>query len=293
MADQQWRREQRARDVALAKGEEIARLNGFVTGPVDPFRVIESEGGIIHAEGDDFRDSFDGRLSYHDGCFLLIFNTCYNRWPRNSNHHPKIRFTIAHELGHYYLDEHREFLVTRQEPIESFVEFDSSKQVEREADAFATGLLMPNYLLGECVNCEPEATLDVIKMTARDFDVSLTSMMVRWTQLSHFPCATLCIRGGLIQWGFASDVFRRYGLWKTKRSVAPSSVDASKFLGFDTSYSKFREGTGWGRAQQWLDGECEPIDVQEFYVVIPYSGCAMVFVIADESELPSRWYDDD
>ena len=119
-------------DTALAKGEEIARLNVFATGPVDPFRIIVSEGDMIHAEGDDFRDSFDGRLSYHDGRFLLIYNTRYNAWARNSTHHPKIRFTVAHDLGHYYLDAHREFLVKRKKAIESFTEFESNKQVERD-----------------------------------------------------------------------------------------------------------------------------------------------------------------
>ncbi len=292
MADSQWKLEQRARDAALSKGEEIAKLNCFEKWPVDPFRIIESEGDLIHAEGDDFRDSFDGRLSYHDGRFLLIYNTRYNAWPHNRNHHPKVRFTVAHELGHFYLDRHREFLVNQRQPIESFTEFESINQVERQADAFAAGLLMPKYLVGSRVNCEPDATISTIKEAAKDFDVSLTSMMVRWTQLSHFPCATLCIRNGRIQWGFVAERFRRCGLWKAQRGDALTSTDALQFLQADESLSYFREGSGTGLTNRWLEGDCDPVDVQEFFVVIRYSQCVMVFIIADEDDLPTTWEDD-
>lgn len=293
MADAQWKLDQNARDAALAKGEEIAKVNGFTRCPVDPFVVIRSEGDQIHAEGDDFRDSFDGRLSYHNGRFLLVYNTRYNEWARNGTNHPKVRFTVAHELGHYYLDRHREFLVNRRKPIESFTEFESNKEVERQADAFAAGLLMPKYLVGPRVNSEPDATMACIKQAANDFDVSLTSMMVRWTQLSHFPCATLCIRNGQIQWGFGSGAFKEVGLWRCKRGVPPISADAKRFLASESSCARFREGSGSGRAQHWLEGDCDPVDVQEHYLVIPYSQCVMVFVTAEEGDLPSRWDDDD
>lgn len=293
VADPKWKMEQAVRDFALTKGEEVAKVSGFSRGPVDPFKVIASESSQILAEGDDFRDCFDGRLSYHDGRFLLLYNTKYNQWSRTGEHHPKVRFTIAHELGHYYLDHHREFLVRRREAIESFTEFESNKEVERQADAFAAGLLMPKYLVAPHVNCDPDATMESIKRAADDFDVSLTSMMVRWTQLSHFPCATLCIRNGQIQWGFRSEAFRECGLWRCKRGVAITSTDAGRFLAADSSFSVFREGTGTGRAQHWLEGDCDPVDVQEHYLVIPYSRCVMVFVTADEGDLPSRWEDDD
>lgn len=293
MADPKWKQKQASRDFALAKGEEIAKLNGFVKGPVDPFKVIDSELGQILAEGDDFRDSFDGRLSYHDGRFLLLYNTRYNRWSRNGEHHPKVRFTVGHELGHYYLDRHREFLVRRREAIESFTEFESNKEVERQADAFAAGLLMPRYLVSPHVNCEFDATMESIKEAASAFDVSLTSMMVRWTQLSHFPCATICVRHGQIQWGFVSEAFKRCGLWRSRRGVAPNSSNAKRFLDSDPECLAFREGAAAGCAQHWMEGDCDLVDIQEHYLAIPYSQCVMVFLTADESDLPAGWDDDD
>lgn len=293
MPEPAWKLQQAARDAALAKGEEIAKTSGFATGPVDPFRVVESEGEQIHAEGEDFRDAFDGRLSYHNGRFLLIYNTRYNAWARNGAHHPKVRFTVAHELGHYFIDRHREFLVNRRLPIESFTEFESQREVERQADAFASGLLMPKYLVSPVINAETDATIESVKMAASQFDVSLTSMMVRWTQLSHFPCATICVRDGLIQWGFVSEAFRGCGLWKARRSIALSGRDSRAFLAAEPSCGTFREGSGTGLAAAWLEGECDPVDVKESYLAIPYSRCMLVFLTADENDLPSGWEDED
>ncbi|MBL9149855.1 MAG: ImmA/IrrE family metallo-endopeptidase [Phycisphaerae bacterium] len=293
MPEPLWKSRQVARNAALAKGEEIAKMSGFATGPVDPFKIAESECGQIHLEGDDFRDAFDGRLSYHDGRFLLIYNTRYNVWARNGAHHPKVRFTVAHELGHYFLDRHREFLVNRRLPIESFTEFESQHEVERQADGFAAGLLMPGYLVSPIINSDAEATVESIKLAADRFDVSLTSMMVRWAQLSHFPCATLCIRDARIQWGFVSDAFRSCGLWKAKRAVAISGWDARAFLAEDSSCGTFREGSGTGWAADWLEGESDPVDVQESYLAIPYSRCMLVFLTAEESALAKYREDDD
>ncbi len=289
VTDFKWKQKRATREFALSKGEEIAKLNGYTKGPIDPFVIIASESGQILAEGDDFRDSFDGRLSYHNDRFLLLYNTQYNKWPKNGDHHPKIRFTIAHELGHYYLDLHREFLVRSQAAIESFTEFESNIEVERQADAFATGLLMPEYILAPHVNCETDATIESIKSAANEFDVSLTSMLVRWTQLSHFPCATLCIRHGKIQWGFGAQAFRDCGLWRCRRGIAPSSTDAKRFLKANSSCSVFREGVGTGQAQQWLEGDCAPIDVREHYLAIPYCQCVLVFITANENDLPAQW----
>lgn len=293
MPEPLWKLQQNAREAALAKGEEIAKANGFAKGPVDPFLVVASERGQVHAEGDDFRDAFDGRLSFHNGRFLLIFNTRYNAWSRNGTHHPKVRFTVAHELGHYFLDRHREFLVNRRLPIESFTEFESQREVERQADAFAAGLLMPRYLVAPVINADTEATVESVKMAAAQFDVSLTSMMVRWTQLSDFPCATLCVRDGRIQWGFVSEAFRNCRLWKAKRSVAINGRDAKAFLAEDPSCGVFREGRGTGRAADWLEGDSDPVDVQEAYLAIPYSRCMLVFLTAEESDLPRSWEDDE
>lgn len=293
MADTSWKLEYAAREYAIQKGEELAGTNGFTTYPVDPFVLLRHERQLIHAEGDDFGDLFDGRLSYVGPRFLLCYNTKYNAWPKRGPHHPKVRFTIAHELGHYYLDNHQRYLVQQKKPHGSLSEFESRSRVEREADCFAAGLLMPKCLLGPRVNCELDATVDTIKAAATDFDVSLTGMMVRWTQVSHFPCATLCIRDGLIQWGFVSEAFRKAGFWRAKRGQPSTSRHGGAFLNANGSLTAYREGAGRGFSTDWIESDGKRVAVDEFYVVIPYSRCVMIFLAADEEDLPRRWEDED
>ena len=293
VADRNWKLQQAACESAQRKGEEVARIYGFESWPINPFAIIAAERELIHAEGDDFGEAFDGRLSYVGPRFLLCYNTRYNAWPRRSEHHPKVRFTVAHELGHFYLDRHRKHLVTRRQPHGSFVEFESDRAVERQADCFAAGLLTPQYLLGPRVNCEPDATVETIKEAATDFDVSLTSMMVRWTQLSHFPSATLCVRAGQIAWGFVSEGFRNAGLWRARRGARVAGIDAQAFLEKDTSLESYREGQGTGLVRNWLEWDGDRISVSEFYIVIPYTRSVMVYVIADEDDLSERWSPDD
>jgi hypothetical protein len=280
-----WRLEQAACEFADERGEEVARLHGLARAPIDPFRVIEAETALIHAEGEDFGDAFDGRLSYVGPRFLLCYNTKYNRWPHKGPHHPKVRFTVGHELGHFYLEEHRRALVLRGATHASFTEFASSKLVERQADCFAAGLLMPKFLLSPRVNAEPDPDLKLVRSVANEFDVSLTSMLVRWTQTSHFPCASICVREGRIAWGFVSKTLREHGLWRAKRDAAVRSKTALAFER-DASGGSYREGRGVGMASSWLDGDRIDLPVREWYAAIPSGGCVMVLLTADESELP-------
>lgn len=279
-----WRLELAACEVAEERGEEVARVHGLTSAPIDPFRVIAAESALIHAAGEDFGDAFDGRLSYVGPRFLLCYNTKYDRWPHKGHHHAKTRFTVAHELGHFYLDEHRKALVLRGATHVSFSEFASSRLVERQADCFASGLLMPKFLLGPRINSEPEPDLTLVRAVADDFDVSLTSMLVRWAQTSHFPCASICVRDGRIAWGFVSKTLREHGLWRAKRDFKVNSSDALAF-GLQT-ISGYREGEGIGIASSWLDGDQIDVPVREWYASIPSAACVMVFLTADENDLP-------
>jgi Zn-dependent peptidase ImmA (M78 family) len=57
------------------------------------------------------------------------------------------RFSIAHELGHYFLEGHPESVFRGGQAVhESHAGFGSGDQIELEADHFAAGLLMPSHL---------------------------------------------------------------------------------------------------------------------------------------------------
>lgn len=286
-----WKELRARKQNAARRGEETARAYGFESWPVDPLVILKAEKKLILASGDDYRDTFDGRLSYVGPRFVLCYNTKYNQWPHQGELHPKVRFTLGHELGHYFMDSHRTYLVNHKKPHGSFTEFQSNSVVEQEADSFSSGLLMPSYLLSSHINQNIDPTLDHVREMASKFDVSFTALLVRWVQLSHFPCAALCVRKNRIQWGFASDPFKTAGLYRARTGQATIGQDAGKFTEVDPTFSKFRVGQGSGIAKNWLDWQGRRISVNEFYMAIPYSKCLMVFAVADEDDLPQRWDD--
>ena len=276
--------EQARLEKAAELGETVSKAVGFSAAPIDPFRIIGSEENRIQAVGEDFGEAFDGRLEHHKTFFLLLYNTKYDAWQHVGRHHPKILFTIAHELGHYFLEDHRVFLMNGGGAHGSRTEFESKNLAEREADFFATGLLMPRFLLRRQVNAQ-SPTIQAVRSARDTFQVSLTSMMTRWVQLCDFPCAVVSVAAGVIEWGFTSPGFSRIGGWRVRRDEAVSSRQAREFLRQEPTSSRYREGQGWSVADRWIDFDRPKLEVREDYVVVPTTRQVLVFLTADENDL--------
>jgi len=92
------------------------------------------------------------------------------------------RFTVAHELGHWYLH-------ATHQPGERFERFcrgedlKSTRSREGEANEFAAALLMPEQLLGETA----ERLRMNIPLLAKRFDVSVPAMRLRLLTLDLLP----------------------------------------------------------------------------------------------------------
>ena len=156
--------------------------------PVDPFQVAASERRLKLITG-DFRKRFDGQLEYHPEKrrFLVFLNTKYDRLAADGKHHPRTRFSLAHELGHLYLEHHSAYLMSGGKPHGSKSEFGRAAIIEREADAFAAALLMPSGPFRSQLN-ESEPTLDAAGELGDTFETSQISTIFRAVQLSDFPC---------------------------------------------------------------------------------------------------------
>lgn len=137
--------------VARAAGEKLA-LTVFSTPPVDPGALAKlREIEVVYLE---LPDNVSGRgdLDEHE---IYI----------NSLMHPnRQRFTLAHELGHFILGHKRR-------RWEEFLNESSGAPMEQEADAFASGLLMPKALLKTFKDLPP-------KELAQLFQVSEAAMWV-------------------------------------------------------------------------------------------------------------------
>lgn len=123
---------------------EIAELAEAVADAYHPAirvepEVIAKELGITFSYG-HYTDAFDGMLEYQRGRFHIYCNLDRVQRP----HSLRARFTLGHELGHYFIDEHRNALKRGHAAPDLFSrQYKCPNVVEREADYFSTNLLLP------------------------------------------------------------------------------------------------------------------------------------------------------
>lgn len=114
------------------------------------------------------------------------------------------RFSIAHELGHYFLPSHPEHVFRNGNNIhESQAGFCSNNQIELEADHFAAGLLMPKYHFTQALGKFSDG-LPAIKNLAKICNTSLIASAIRYTQLTDAAIAIIISSGTLVEYSFVS-----------------------------------------------------------------------------------------
>lgn len=100
------------------------------------------------------------------------------------------RFSIAHELGHW-MCHHGQNSFCRTEDIQ---ERNAKNPVERQANAFAAHLLLPDYLLQPIARRLPKLTVKSVREVADRFQTSLTATTVRLIETNI--CPTMMIAYG-------------------------------------------------------------------------------------------------
>jgi Zn-dependent peptidase ImmA (M78 family) len=201
------------RDLAEAVSRQY-----FPTGLVKP-EWIGRENRITYSYG-YYDDSFDGLLQHRMGKFHIYLNLTRN--PDRSS--PRMRFTFAHELGHYFIDEHRNAIRTgkvREHP--SFNSLNPKNQAEAEADYFASCLLMPGAKVKEFCRRKPLSST-LIEDLGKQFQTSTSAVIYKYMELSLFPMLMVMSRDGKVQWKQMTQGFKYWGAPKTGKAVPVNSA---------------------------------------------------------------------
>lgn len=117
------------------------------------------------------------------------------------------RFSVAHELGHYFLPDHPE-QVLQHGAHASRAGFISTDPYEREADFFAGALLLPKTLVRPIVSRLPEG-MDGLMELAKTCRTSLTSTAIAYAQTSSAAIAVILSDAGAVKFCFMSDAMKR------------------------------------------------------------------------------------
>lgn len=132
------------------------------------------------------------------------------------------RFSIAHELGHYFLGHADTMFHSGTTMHESQAGFGSREQIELEADHFAAGLLMPSALFKEEADRHSDG-LVAIERVAGKCQTSITSSAIRYAQVTDAAVAIIISTGASIDYCFASRPLRGINGYRhpLKGSVLP------------------------------------------------------------------------
>jgi Zn-dependent peptidase ImmA (M78 family) len=201
--------------------ESIAEEN-FSRGKVNLERIAKKNKiRIIH---NDYGDAFLGELVHNANKFYIHLNT----QRLDLNNKGRVRFTIAHEYGHYFIDEHRNKLVQGISLSHTTDHSMFSKnRLEKQANHFASNLLLPK---GRFIRkCEKfEHGLDCILSLKESFNTSIECAAIRYIALDLVPCM-------FIKWN--SDFSCKYSSY-TKSLSKLTGLNSRPIIKADTMYLK-------------------------------------------------------
>ncbi len=215
---------------------ELALEWSMQTNPSNPIRHVEAEASLGAFEG--------GLFALETNGWAILYN------PRRSTP-GRANFTIAHELGHYVL--HRTVAQKFECSASATLGVDLGiyKQREREADEFASNLLMPaDDFRGQVER--GRITLELLSHCADRYRVSMTAAALRWIALTDQPAALVASVDGFILWHSRSRK-APYGLWDVIHPSAPVPPGTGAHDNYRL-WSVEQQRTGVNFQDTWLRG---------------------------------------
>ena len=238
--------------------------------PIDIDKIITNEGNI-RTRPANYGDKFDGRIEYiSDKKIFILYHPIVIS--------PRVRFSIAHELGHFYIPEHRKLLITGKSH-NSKTGFVSNKRVEREADEFASHLLVPENYLNVLLLKRTFLTLKDLLELANELQVSATAMAIRYVNMTPEPCAVILSQDGQQKFYLASEEMEYTGFqWRGRKDIPwdSASSEATKSQGSGKVFEKQSDSDVWFSKRK---RECE---IWEESFPLGYTGLVLT-MLSDQS----------
>ena len=209
---------------------EFIALNYFRKGVVNLEVIAENE-NISFSYG-NYEDSFDGLLEHEFGKFHIYINI----ERLGHAYTERARFTFAHELGHYFIDNHRNALskgLINSHP--SFTGFVSDLKMEREADYFASCLLLPKLWVKE--DCFKKTfNFRLIQELSKKYQSSLTATVLRYANIGCHPIMVVFSKENSIKWYWFTNDFPFWTLKHGKEKI-PEDTAVGEFFQMGTKYT--------------------------------------------------------
>lgn len=205
-------------DQKLEKLAKDLRINAEADSlPINLETVAAYDGLILQPLNSYHR--FHGKIEFlpDENVFVIYHpDPVTYRYPR------RLRFSIAHELAHFYIDEHREALL-RGETHSSEPGFRSKNPKELQADEFAAALLIPARLMETTIDKRGFMSLDEVRGVSEKCETSLYATTIRYVKMASEACLVVLAKNGNINSSFCSDEARYTRFSKIQISQLPAA----------------------------------------------------------------------
>jgi hypothetical protein len=249
--------------------------NGFASLPVDP-RKIATTAKIELMPWKPEKLGISGFLMRAGDDFGIGYSTAI----QNEGF---INFTIAHELGHYFLSGHVEAVIGYGSGIHySESGFISNDVHEREADAFAAELLMPQPFFKAALQ-QAGAGFNAVQTLAEAARTSIVATAIRFAKLADDPVAVILTTGSRIEWCFLSTQLRECrGIYPLgKRSVLPARSTTAKFNGDACRVERGEKAEGSCSLNDWFENAPD-VEIKEDVVGLGHYGKTLTVLFTEE-----------
>jgi len=161
----------------------------------------------------------------------------------------RINYTLAHEVGHYFAHRHAQpagFQCGQGDVLGTATQ-SAFRQQEREADDFASYLLMPLDDFRRQVGKSP-MTFGLLRHCAERYQVSLTAAALKWIEYTE-ACATLVVAtNGFVSWCRRSAAAKAASIYFPSGMALPSGSIAALGEAAQVSEGAALPPGVWGRS---------------------------------------------
>ena len=202
--------------------DEVRASYGQAVAPVDLNTIADGEGiALVPIEK---CEGFHGRIEFlREAASFVIYHPDPNTAPNRK----RVRFSIAHELAHYFIEPHRELLVAGKSH-DSTPGFICDNKLEIEADEFAAALLIPRTHIEQRLQKRSFMALAEILKMGDDWQSSARSAAIRYVRYTGEACVMVISKQGRLTRCISSDEAEAHGFRFTGLKVVPEGSAASR-----------------------------------------------------------------
>jgi Zn-dependent peptidase ImmA (M78 family) len=128
------------------------------------------------------------------------------------------RFSLAHEMGHWH---HHRGQVLYCGPNDVGNPAPGPLNPERQADEFASDLILPNYMFRPFLAKLGRVRLPEIREIAAEFRASLTATLIKTVAANRFSIVLACHNRRGLRWSKRADMVP--GWWKLQQTIDPET----------------------------------------------------------------------